>query len=70
MSKRCSAKNGNGQRCGAASRRQRKGWTQTDMVFYLDMNRGHISDIERGKQGSGRNESVLLTAPSFCLSES
>jgi DNA-binding XRE family transcriptional regulator len=25
--------------------RKRKGWTQTDMAVYLDMNRGHISDI-------------------------
>ena len=25
-----------------------KGWTQTDMAVYLDMNRGHTSDIECG----------------------
>jgi transcriptional regulator with XRE-family HTH domain len=30
--------------------RKRMGWTQTDMAVYLDMNRGHISDIERGKR--------------------
>lgn len=29
--------------------RKNKGWTQTDMAVYLGMNRGHISDIERGK---------------------
>jgi transcriptional regulator with XRE-family HTH domain len=33
--------------------RKRKGWTQTDMSVYLDMNRGHISDIERGKREAG-----------------
>jgi transcriptional regulator with XRE-family HTH domain len=33
--------------------RKRKGWTQTDMAVYLDMNRGHISDIERGKREVG-----------------
>jgi transcriptional regulator with XRE-family HTH domain len=33
--------------------RQRRGWTQTDMAVYLDMNRGHISDIERGKREAG-----------------
>ena len=26
--------------------RKKKGWTQTDMAVYLDLNRGHISDIE------------------------
>ncbi len=30
--------------------RTRKGWTQTDLAVHLDMNRGHISDIERGKR--------------------
>lgn len=29
------------------------GWTQTDMAVALDMNRGHISDIERGKREAG-----------------
>jgi transcriptional regulator with XRE-family HTH domain len=29
--------------------RKKKGWTQTDMAVYLDLNRGHISDIELGK---------------------
>ena len=33
--------------------RREKGWTQTDMAVYLDMNRGHISDIERGKREAG-----------------
>lgn len=33
--------------------RRRKGWTQTDMAVYLDMNRGHISDIESGKREVG-----------------
>jgi transcriptional regulator with XRE-family HTH domain len=33
--------------------RKRKKWTQTDMAAYLDMNRGHISDIERGKREVG-----------------
>ena len=33
--------------------RKEKGWTQTDMAVYLDMNRGHISDIERGKREAG-----------------
>jgi len=33
--------------------RKRKGWTQADMAAYLDMNRGHISDIERGKREVG-----------------
>ncbi len=29
------------------------GWTQTDMAVCLDMNRGHISDVERGKRELG-----------------
>jgi transcriptional regulator with XRE-family HTH domain len=33
--------------------RKQKGWTQTDMAVCLDMNRGHISDIERGKREAG-----------------
>jgi transcriptional regulator with XRE-family HTH domain len=33
--------------------RKRKGWAQADMAAYLDMNRGHISDIERGKREAG-----------------
>jgi len=33
--------------------RQKRGWTQTDMAVYLDMNRGHISDIECGKREAG-----------------
>lgn len=27
--------------------RKGKGWTQTDLAVHLDMNRGHISDIEQ-----------------------
>ena len=33
--------------------RKRKGWTQIDMAVTLDMNRGHISDIEQGKREVG-----------------
>lgn len=33
--------------------RKAKGWTQTDLAVYLDMNRGHISDIELGKREVG-----------------
>ena len=33
--------------------RRAKGWTQTDMAVHLDMNRGHISDIEQGKREAG-----------------
>lgn len=33
--------------------RKKKGWTQIDMAVNLDMNRGHISDIERGKREAG-----------------
>ena len=33
--------------------RRRKGLTQTDLAVHLDMNRGHISDIERGKREAG-----------------
>lgn len=33
--------------------RKRKSWTQTDMAVCLDMNRGHLSDIERGKREAG-----------------
>jgi transcriptional regulator with XRE-family HTH domain len=35
------------------ARRRKKGWTQTDMAVSLDMNRGHISDIELGKREVG-----------------
>jgi transcriptional regulator with XRE-family HTH domain len=35
------------------TRRRKRGWTQTDMAVYLDMNRGHISDIELGKREVG-----------------
>ena len=33
--------------------RKQKGWTQTDMAVVLDLNRGHISDIELGKREVG-----------------
>ncbi len=33
--------------------RKKKGWTQTNMAAYLDMNRKYISDIERGKREVG-----------------
>jgi transcriptional regulator with XRE-family HTH domain len=33
--------------------REQKQWTQTDMAVNLDMNRGHISDIELGKREAG-----------------
>jgi transcriptional regulator with XRE-family HTH domain len=33
--------------------RMKKGWTQTDMAVNLDINRGHISDIELGKREVG-----------------
>ena len=33
--------------------RKRKGWTQIDTAVALDMNRGHISDIEQGKREPG-----------------
>ena len=35
------------------SLREAKGWTQTDLAVTLDMNRGHISDIENGKREVG-----------------
>lgn len=33
--------------------RMKKGWTQTDLAVHLDLNRGHISDIELGKREVG-----------------
>jgi transcriptional regulator with XRE-family HTH domain len=33
--------------------RDEKEWTQTDLAVHLDLNRGHISDIERGKREVG-----------------
>jgi len=33
--------------------RKKKMWTQTDMAVHLDINRGHLSDIERGKREVG-----------------
>jgi transcriptional regulator with XRE-family HTH domain len=33
--------------------RRKKHWTPTDMAVNLDLNRGHISDIELGKREVG-----------------
>jgi transcriptional regulator with XRE-family HTH domain len=33
--------------------RQKRRWTQSEMAAYLDINRGHLSDIERGKREVG-----------------
>jgi transcriptional regulator with XRE-family HTH domain len=33
--------------------RKAKSWTQTDMAVSLDINRGHISDLESGKREVG-----------------
>ena len=33
--------------------RQKKEMTQTDLAVHLGMNRGHLSDIERGKREVG-----------------
>jgi transcriptional regulator with XRE-family HTH domain len=33
--------------------RKEKGWTQTDLAVHLGMNRGHLSDLERGKREVG-----------------
>ena len=33
--------------------RKRKGWTQVDLAVTLGMNRGHLSDVERGKREVG-----------------
>jgi transcriptional regulator with XRE-family HTH domain len=33
--------------------RTAKGWSQMDMAVCLDLNRGHISDIETGKREAG-----------------
>lgn len=33
--------------------RQKKELTQTDLAVHLGMNRGHLSDIERGKREVG-----------------
>ena len=41
---------------GASTSRAARGlldWTQTDLAVHLDMNRGHISDIEQGKREAG-----------------
>jgi transcriptional regulator with XRE-family HTH domain len=33
--------------------RQKEGLTQTDLAVHLGINRGHLSDIERGKREVG-----------------
>ena len=33
--------------------RRKKGWSQIEMAAYLDINRGHLSDLERGKREIG-----------------
>ena len=33
--------------------RQKSGLTQTDLAVHLGVNRGHLSDIERGKREAG-----------------
>ena len=33
--------------------RMKKGWTQSEMAVYLDLSRGHLSDLERGKREVG-----------------
>jgi transcriptional regulator with XRE-family HTH domain len=35
------------------SLRLRKGWTQVDMAVHLGINRGHLSDLEKGKREIG-----------------
>ncbi len=35
------------------SLREKKGWAQSEMAACLDMNRGHLSDLERGKREAG-----------------
>lgn len=33
--------------------RKKKGYTQIDLAVHIDMSRGHLSDIERGKREVG-----------------
>jgi transcriptional regulator with XRE-family HTH domain len=35
------------------SLRLRKGWTQVDLAVHLGINRGHLSDLEKGKREIG-----------------
>jgi len=35
------------------SHRRAKGWTQIEMSAYLGINRGHLSDLEKGKREIG-----------------
>ena len=30
--------------------RRKKGWSQIEMAAYLGINRGHLSDLERGRR--------------------
>ena len=38
---------------GIRSLRGRKGWTQVEMADHLGINRGHLSDLEKGKREIG-----------------
>jgi transcriptional regulator with XRE-family HTH domain len=33
--------------------RRKKGWSQIEMAAYLGINRGHLSDLERGRREIG-----------------
>jgi transcriptional regulator with XRE-family HTH domain len=33
--------------------RRKKGWSQIEMAAYLGINRGHLSDLERGRREAG-----------------
>ena len=33
--------------------RRKKGWSQIEMAAYLGINRGHLSDLERGRREVG-----------------
>ena len=33
--------------------RRQKGWSQIEMAAYLGINRGHLSDLERGRREAG-----------------
>jgi hypothetical protein len=43
--------------------RLKRGWTQSEMAAYLGMNRGHLSDIERGKHARQRHHGSRLRLP-------
>ena len=33
--------------------RRKKGWIQSEMAAYLEMNRGHLPDVDPGKREAG-----------------